>query len=83
MCNITDHDCLQMEPGLTSLMATSRDYNELVAAWKGWRDATGKNMKDLYAEFVELRNEGARMSGRKFKKKCHQEEHDKRSHQNL
>ena len=55
-----------MEPGLTNLMAKSRDYDTLVAAWKGWRDATGKKMKDLYAEFVELRNEGARMSGRKY-----------------
>lgn len=66
VCNITNHKCLKMEPGLTSLLAKSRDYGELAAAWKGWRDATGKKMKDLYAEFVELRNEGARISGSKY-----------------
>ncbi|XP_052094708.1 uncharacterized protein LOC127730371 [Mytilus californianus] len=64
VCNITGHGCLQMEPGLTALMANSRNYDELVAGWKGWRKATGKQMKDLYAEFVELRNEGAKISGR-------------------
>lgn len=26
--------------------------------WKGWRDASGKKMKDKYAEFVKLSNEG-------------------------
>lgn len=66
MCNIPGHGCLQMEPGLTALMAKSRNYDELVAGWKGWRNATGKQMKDLYAEFVELRNEGAKISGREY-----------------
>lgn len=26
--------------------------------WKGWRDVSGKKMKDKYVEFVKLSNEG-------------------------
>lgn len=44
-------------------MRTSRDYDELLWAWKGWRDATGPFMKDNYAEFVSLSNEAVRKLG--------------------
>lgn len=49
---------------LTHLFATSRDYDELSAAWKGWRDATGPPMKNLYAEFVTLSNEAIKILGK-------------------
>lgn len=48
---------------LLEVVATSRNYTELLTAWKGWRDATGKKMKDKYAKFVELSNEGVRELG--------------------
>ena len=44
-------------------MATSRDYDELLRAWQGWRDVSGKLMKDDYVEFVTLSNEAINMSG--------------------
>ena len=46
--------------GLTPLMANNRDYETLLRAWKGWRDATGKKLKTKYAEYVKLNNEGVR-----------------------
>ena len=46
--------------GLTRLLAEGRDYDELALAWKRWRDVSRGEMKDLYAEFVELSNEGVR-----------------------
>ncbi|KAK3579290.1 hypothetical protein CHS0354_033370 [Potamilus streckersoni] len=49
--------CLPLEPDLTDIITNSRDYDELKAAWKGWRDASGKKMKQLYPQFVELLNE--------------------------
>ncbi|XP_064594923.1 angiotensin-converting enzyme-like [Liolophura sinensis] len=55
--------CLEIEPDLTRLMASSRDYHELAKAWEGWRNVTGKLMKPLYEEFVDLSNEAARASG--------------------
>lgn len=56
----------QIEPELTKLMATSRDYDELLWAWVGWRNETGRKMRDLFLSYVELQNEGARDIGRLF-----------------
>ena len=49
---------------LTDILAKSTDYNELVWAWKGWRDESGKKMKSKYKEFVDLSNEAARENGK-------------------
>lgn len=51
---------LELEPGLINIMAKSRDYNKLLFAWQGWRDAVGPEMKSLYEQFVEIVNLGAR-----------------------
>ncbi|CAL1546901.1 unnamed protein product [Lymnaea stagnalis] len=58
-------NCLAMNPGLSNLMSKSRDYEELLAAWTGWRDATGKKMKYLYVEYVDLLNDALRKAGYK------------------
>ncbi|XP_071103349.1 angiotensin-converting enzyme-like [Haliotis cracherodii] len=58
-----DDECLDLEPGLTRLMSSSRNYGELTKVWKGWRDQTGKKMKNLFAEFVSLSNEAIRANG--------------------
>jgi hypothetical protein len=42
------------------IVATSRNYTELELVWKGWRDASGRRMKDRYAEFVDLSNQAIR-----------------------
>ncbi|XP_038048596.1 angiotensin-converting enzyme-like [Patiria miniata] len=55
--------CLQLEPGLTRVMANSRDWNELVWAWEGFRDRVGVPNKPLYARYIELSNEAARLNG--------------------
>ncbi|XP_067687134.1 uncharacterized protein [Haliotis asinina] len=60
---VKDDQCLDLEPGLTRLMSSSRNYGELTKAWKGWRDQTGKKMKNMYAEFVSLNNEAIRANG--------------------
>lgn len=44
-------------------MATSRDYDELLFAWKGWRDASGKKMRNNYKRYVELSNKAAMLNG--------------------
>lgn len=43
---------------ISRIMSSSRNYTELSMIWKGWRDVSGKKMKDKYAEFVKLSNEG-------------------------
>ncbi|NQY88793.1 MAG: M2 family metallopeptidase [Colwellia sp.] len=43
---------------MTSIMAESRDYNELLEMWQGWREISPP-MKALYTRQAELANEGA------------------------
>ncbi|MBB4212520.1 peptidyl-dipeptidase A [Rhodothalassium salexigens DSM 2132] len=43
---------------LSETMASSRDYDELLATWVGWRDVA-KPMKDMYAAMVDIANQGA------------------------
>ena len=53
----SDDDCLGGNE-LESLMETSRDYDELLDAWAGWRTVSVP-MRDMYSRYVELANEGA------------------------
>ena len=55
------NDCLS-GPDLEALMQTSRDYDELLDAWQGWRRISPP-MRDMYERYVELANEGARELG--------------------
>ncbi|XP_075578934.1 angiotensin-converting enzyme isoform X2 [Pelecanus crispus] len=55
--------CHPLDPDLTDIMATSRDYDELLFAWKGWRDASGKKIKNNYKRYVELSNKAAVLNG--------------------
>lgn len=52
-----------MSTELTEILASSRDYNQLLWLWKSWRDATGKEMRSKYSKFTELMNEAAGLNG--------------------
>jgi peptidyl-dipeptidase A len=47
---------------MTATMATSRNYDELLEIWSGWREISPE-MKPLYSRQAELVNEGARGLG--------------------
>jgi peptidyl-dipeptidase A len=49
---------------LSDIMAESRNYDELLAAWQGWHKVAVE-LRPLYSRFVELANEGAREIGYK------------------
>ena len=51
---------LALEPDLAKIMRKSRDPNELLFAWKRWRDVVGPATKPLYDRMVDLLNIGAR-----------------------
>ncbi|NXU41431.1 ACE enzyme, partial [Drymodes brunneopygia] len=57
--------CHPLDPDLTNIMASIRDYDELLFAWKGWRDASGKKMRNSYKRYVELSNKAAVLNGYK------------------
>lgn len=49
---------------LEGLMQQSKDYDELLEYWAGWREIA-KPMRAKYERFVELSNEGAREFGQR------------------
>jgi peptidyl-dipeptidase A len=49
-------------PDIEKIMATSRDPQELLNAWKGWH-AIGAPMRERYIRQVQLSNQGAREMG--------------------
>ncbi|GFN85927.1 angiotensin-converting enzyme [Plakobranchus ocellatus] len=65
VCLDSGEKCLQLDPGLTELLHSSRDCKILSAAWQGWRDQSGKKMKDLFTEYVQLGNEAVQILGYK------------------
>ena len=52
-----------LSPELVNIMANSRDYNKLLNAWWGWRNVSGRKMRDIYRRFVDLTNKGAKENG--------------------
>ncbi|MCH8865321.1 MAG: M2 family metallopeptidase [Proteobacteria bacterium] len=59
-CRSAD-DCLGISE-LEGLMQQGRDYDELLDIWTGWRDIAPP-MREKYARYVELANEGANELG--------------------
>ena len=47
---------------LSTIIASSRDYDAMLEAWVGWR-TVGRAMRPKYAEMVELANAGAKELG--------------------
>jgi peptidyl-dipeptidase A len=56
----SDGSQLALDPDLSKILRTNRDYERLLFAWKGWRDVTGPKLRPLYKTFVELSNKGAK-----------------------
>ncbi|KAF1392660.1 hypothetical protein PFLUV_G00030370 [Perca fluviatilis] len=56
-------NCQTLEPGLEHVMASSIDYSERLHVWEGWRRVVGKRMRPLYEDYVDLKNEAAKLNG--------------------
>ena len=48
---------------LEHIMASSRDWDELLWAWEGWRNASGRVMPSTFEEYVGILNDAAQMNG--------------------
>ena len=48
---------------LKTVLESSRNYDELAAAWQGWHESAGRPLRADYVRYVELANEGARELG--------------------
>ena len=60
-CPGDGRDCMTLGE-LTDVMAESRDYDDLLDAWTGWRTISPP-MREKYQRFAELANEGAQELG--------------------
>ncbi|KAK2853827.1 hypothetical protein Q5P01_006488 [Channa striata] len=56
-------NCQTLEPGLEDIMANSQNYAERLHVWEGWRKEVGKRMRPLYEDYVDLKNEAAKLNG--------------------
>lgn len=56
-----EDDCRDLGQ-LSKVLAESRDPDQLLEAWKGWRSVSPP-LREKYSRFVELANEGARELG--------------------
>ncbi|CAF0929500.1 unnamed protein product [Brachionus calyciflorus] len=51
---------LSLEPNLTSVFQSNRNYTFLRTMWKLWRDSSGKKLAKLYPEYINLSNEAVK-----------------------
>ena len=56
---------ISLDPDIRDIAARSRDPDELEYYFTEYRRATGREMRDLYVEYIDLTNEAAR-------RVCHQ-----------
>ena len=59
---VRDGKVYRLDPELEDIMATSRDYDELLWAWEAWHNSS-RPIKPLYVEFVNKSNEAAKENG--------------------
>lgn len=58
---------LRLQPDLKTLMARSRDWDELQHVWTEWRRKAGKPMRGLFEQLVVLMGEIAAANSEYFK----------------
>lgn len=56
---------LRLQPDLQNIMSHSRDWDELQHVWAEWRRNTGRRIRDLYEQLVDLTNQAARLNSKK------------------
>lgn len=62
VCDATGKKCQDLGQ-LSDVLAKSRKPAELLAAWQGWHDTVGRQVRPLYERFVPLANEGVQSAG--------------------
>ncbi|XP_021103199.1 angiotensin-converting enzyme isoform X3 [Heterocephalus glaber] len=55
--------CWSLDPELTNILASSRNYAMLLFSWEGWHNAVGIPLKPLYQDFTTLSNEAYKQDG--------------------
>ncbi|XP_018306986.1 angiotensin-converting enzyme [Mycetomoellerius zeteki] len=59
-----DDECnLSLDYDLNKIMATSKDYDELLHYWHAWHEAVGPQLQNKYLRYVQLANQAAKLNG--------------------
>ncbi|XP_077986220.1 angiotensin-converting enzyme 2-like [Glandiceps talaboti] len=58
-----EKECYLQDPVLTNIMATSTNYTQRLWVWKHWRDDTGRKLRDVYVDYVRLKNQASVLNG--------------------
>ncbi|XP_070532224.1 angiotensin-converting enzyme 2-like [Ptychodera flava] len=58
-----DNVCQKLDPGLTDIMANSRNYTERLWVWRHWRDDVGRKIRPLWGDYVRLKNKASVLNG--------------------
>ena len=67
VCPLKNRNCtlesegLSLEPGITKIISRPKNYSfeELAYIWKGWRDASGKVIRESFLRYIDLINKAA------------------------
>lgn len=49
-----------LEPNVTHIFTKVRDYEILKDVWKKWRDSSGRKIRHLYNDYINLSNEATK-----------------------
>ncbi|XP_077986218.1 angiotensin-converting enzyme 2-like [Glandiceps talaboti] len=58
-----ENECHLQDPVLTNIMATSTNYTQRLWVWKHWRDDTGRKLREVYVDYVRLKNQASVLNG--------------------
>ncbi|XP_018346449.1 PREDICTED: angiotensin-converting enzyme-like [Trachymyrmex septentrionalis] len=59
-----DGECnLSLDYDLNKIMATSKDYDELLHYWHAWHEVIGLQLQNKYLRYVQLANRAAKLNG--------------------
>lgn len=63
VCPPDGSPCMNLDPELTALLNENREYCKLQWAWEGWRNESGRQMREEFVRYVHLQNEAAVLNG--------------------
>lgn len=60
--NCSSTEMIPLDPEITEIMATSKNYDELKYTWEQWHNKSGALMRKDYKKYVETSNEAAKLN---------------------
>lgn len=62
---VLENEGLTLDPEIELLLASSKNFDELLWVWQEWHDKSGKLMRENYKEYIQLMNKAAVSNSKK------------------